>query len=67
MNEKMKKEIRCWRERVGYDSALDFLIRSGASRSSAQKILAGSYPNTPTPLLMRAISDAMKVVRRGRK
>lgn len=60
MEKSLKVRIMEWRTVVGRKKAEEILKAKGVKKSTAQKLLAGTYPNTPKLILMTAIESAMK-------
>lgn len=62
MRKEVKSMISKLRAYFGYNIAKELLIEQGISNSLAQKLLADTYPNEPTTLVIKAIEAAFKGV-----
>lgn len=57
----IKKKVSEWRASIGYVAAKESLLLSGFSLSLAQKVLAGTYPDTLKTDKMLTLTKAMGI------
>lgn len=60
MEKSLKMRIQGWRDKVGRQKAEEILKSNGVKRGTAQKLLAGTYPNNPKFELRSSIESALK-------